>query len=379
MKLLHISDLHLGKRLFEYSLIEDQKHILDRILKICLDEKPDILLIAGDVYDKPVPPAEAVTLFNDFLCSLSASGIRTAVISGNHDSPERLAFGSALMMPSGIMMCPVWDGETQKLTLSDEYGDADIFLLPFIKPAHVRRYYPDADIETYTDALSAVIGDMRLFPDNRSLLVTHQFVTGASRCDSEDVSVGGSDNVDASIFDGFDYVALGHIHSPQNVGSERVRYSGTPLKYSFSEVSHEKSVTVAELFEKGRLNIRTVPLIPLRDMRELKGSYDELSLRENYINTNTDDYIHITLTDEDDIPDAAAKLRSVYKNLMKLDYDNKRTRASTEVFDGEIEKTSPTELFAEFFRKQNGRYPDEKQYEYLKELVADIFEGRDDK
>jgi len=377
LKLFHISDLHLGKRLFEYSLLEDQAYILDEIISLCKKHLPDLLIIAGDVYDKPVPPAEAVTLFDNFLCRLADIGIKTAIISGNHDSPERLSFGSKLMAPSGITICSVWSGTTDKLTFTDTHGEVDVFLLPFIKPANVRRFYPDEEIATYTDALRTVVSHMDIDIEKRNVLATHQFVTGASRSDSEEISVGGSDNVDASVFDSFDYVALGHIHSPQNIGSERIRYSGTPLKYSFSEADQNKSVTVVEIGKKGDINIDTLPLIPMRDLRKLRDSYSVLTLRENYINTKTDDYLCITLTDEDDIPDAAAKLKVIYKNLMKLDYDNTRTRASVSPDIGEAnEKASPYELFCDLFEAQNGRHPDKRQSDYLKSLIEKIFEGR---
>jgi len=306
MKLLHISDLHIGKRLYEYSLIEDQEYILNSIVSIAKNEAPDLLVIAGDVYDKPIPTSEAVSLFDNFLYSLSKAGIKTAVISGNHDSPERLSFGARLMTHSGIVMCSAWQGATEKLTVHDDFGEVNVYLLPFIKPANLRRFFPDENIESYTDALRLVISHLDMDSSKRNILVTHQLVTGAERSDSEEISVGGSDNVDASVFEGFDYVALGHIHSPQSIGSDKIRYSGTPLHYSFSELKHEKSVTVAEIGEKDSLSVRTVPLTPLRRLRELKGSYDELSLRANYIELATDDYYRIILTDENDVPDAAA-------------------------------------------------------------------------
>ena len=328
MKLIHLSDLHLGKRVNEFSMLEDQTHILSQILRIIREEQPDGVLIAGDVYDKSVPSAEAVELLDDFLTSLSGLGVRVFLISGNHDSPERLAFGGRLMEASGVYLAPVYGGRVEPIRLTDQYGPVNLYLLPFLKPVHVRRFFPEAEIASYTDAMSAAIGAMDVDPSARNVLVTHQFVTGAVRCDSEDLSVGGTDNVDAAVFDGFDYVALGHIHGPQQAGRETVRYCGTPLKYSFSEAGHRKSVTVVELAEKGSVRIRTMPLTPLRDMVELRGTYEELTFRGYYENTTwREDYVHITLTDEEDVPDALSKLRTIYHNLMKLDYDNRRTRA----------------------------------------------------
>lgn len=375
MKFIHLSDLHIGKRVNEFSMLEDQKYILNQIIQIVEEEAPDGVLIAGDIYDKSVPSAEAVQLFDDFLCQLAKQKRQVFVISGNHDSPERIAFGSRLMDASGIHLSPVFQGEITPISLEDSFGKVDIFMLPFLKPAHVRRFYEEEEIESYTDALRVVIEHMKLQPEHRSILLTHQFVTGASRSESEELSVGGSDNVDASVFDSFDYVALGHIHGPQSIGRETLRYCGTPLKYSFSEARHKKSVTVVELLEKGTCRIETIPLIPKRDLRELKGTYMELTEKKNYEGTNTEDYIHITLTDEEDIPDAIGKLRVIYPNIMKLDYDNRRTRSHGDFSDLEqIEEKTPLELFSEFYEKQNNQPMNQEQREFIKELMERIWE-----
>ena len=376
MKFAHLSDLHLGKRLCEQSLLEDQREILRRILAILDEERPDGVLIAGDVYDKPVPPAEAVQLFDEFLVQLAQRGAPVFVISGNHDSAERIAFGGRLMSARGVYMAPVYDGRVEPVTLTDAFGPVDIYLLPFIKPAGVRRFFPDREILTYTDAVSASVEAMAPDPARRSVLVTHQFVTGAARCESEDLSVGGSDNVDASVFDAFDYVALGHLHGPQAAGRPTLRYCGSPLKYSFSEVSQTKSVTLVELAEKGRVEVRTRPLTPLRELVELRGRYEELTLRSFYQATSyPEDYLHITLTDEEDIPDAVGKLRVIYRNLLKLDYDNARTRAGQ--WDAQLpdaKRKSPLELFAELYEKQNGQPMSEEQNNFLRELIEKIWE-----
>lgn len=376
MKFLHLSDLHIGKRVNEFSMLEDQEYILTKIINIIDAEKPDVVVIAGDVYDKSVPSAEAVQLFDDFLCRLAKRKLQVFVISGNHDSAERMAFGGRLMDISGVHMSPVYNGKVEAISLDDEFGKVNFFMLPFVKPVNVRRFFEDAQIESYTDAVRVAVENMNVNADERNVIVTHQFVTGAEKCESEEISVGGSDNVDASVFDCFDYVALGHIHGPQNIGSERVRYCGTPLKYSFSEAKHKKSVTVVEMSEKGSLEIRTIALEPKRDMREIKGTYAEITLKDNYINTNTDDYIHITLTDEEDIPDAIGKLRVIYPNLMKLDYDNKRTRSSAKLDIIEnIEQRSPLDLFAEFYEKQNNQPMTDGQTEFMKSLIESIWEG----
>lgn len=373
MKLFHLSDLHLGKRVNEFSMLPDQEHILQQILQLTDDEQPDAVLIAGDVYDKTVPPAEAVQLFDDFLCQLAARHIAVFIISGNHDSPERIAFGGRLMKHSGVYVSPVYDGTVHPLTLTDEQGEVDIFMLPFIKPAHVRRYYPEAEIASYTDALRVAIEAMNIDPGRRNVLMTHQFVTGASRSDSEEISVGGTDNVDASVFAPFDYVALGHIHGPQHVGSETIRYCGTPLKYSFSEAGHTKSVTVVKLSDT--VSLRTLPLVPLHDLREIRGTYLELTDKRTYEGTATDDYLHITLTDEEDIPEAINKLRVIYPNLMKLDYDNTRTRTGGHIeADAQVQSLSPLELFAQFYETQNGQPLSEEQQQIASDLITQIWE-----
>jgi len=376
MKLIHLSDLHIGKRVNEFSMLEDQAHILWQILSVIDDEQPDAVIIAGDVYDKSVPNTDAVMLFDRFLSSLASKKTPVFIISGNHDSPERLSFGTSLMKNSRVYLSPVYNGEVKPLYLEDNYGRLAVWILPFIKPANVRRFFPDEPCQTYTEALKTAISHFEIDTGIRNVLVTHQFVTGASRSESEEISVGGSDNVDAAVFDDFDYVALGHIHGPQNVGCERIRYCGTPLKYSFSEAQHEKSVTVAKLFEKGSLTVHTVPLIPLRDMREIKGRYDDLMLREAYENTSRYDYLRVILTDEEDIPDAVRRMRVAYPNIMKLEYDNRRTRAAFDAHSAEsIEKKSPIELFSELFTLQNGREMSEEQTEFMLSLIENAKEG----
>lgn len=376
MKFIHLSDLHLEKRVNEYSMLEDQEYILKIIINIVDDEKPDGVIIAGDVYDKSVPAAEAVQLFDNFLVQLAKRKLEVFVISGNHDSPERIAFGARIMDASGIHMSPVYDGNIAPISMRDGYGTVDVYMLPFIKPAHVRRFCDD-EITTYTDAINHAISKLSINHDNRNILVTHQFVTGSSRSESEEISVGGSDNVDAYVFEPFDYVALGHIHSPQNCGSEYIRYCGTPLKYSFSEANDQKSVTVVEFLEKGNVSYKTVGLISLHDLVELKGTYKELTLKEFYENTTwQEDYTHITLTDEEDIPDAIGKLRTVYHRLMKLDYDNKRTRSSMEIRGAtDVESKSPLELFSDFYELQNNQSMNPEQFEYMQSLIEKAWEG----
>lgn len=376
MKLIHLSDLHLGKRIYEYSMLEEQDFILQQILQIVDAEQPDGLILAGDIYDKPIPPAEAVQLFDAFLVQLAERKLEVYVISGNHDSPERIAFGARLMDGSGIHLSPVYCGEVVPFSWEDEFGTVRIYLLPFLKPAQVRRYFGDG-ISSYTEAVSAAISNMEIDPDERNVLVTHQFVTGAARTESEEILVGGSENIDASVFAPFDYVALGHLHAPQQCGAQHIRYCGTPLKYSFSEAKDQKSLTVVELLEKGRVVCRTVALIPKHDLVELRGSYAELTRKAFYENTSwQEDYTHVTLTDEEDIPDAMGKLRTIYHRLMKLDYDNRRTRTNQEIHGTAApEAKSPLELFAEFYALQNNQPLSDAQTAYLTELIAHTWEG----
>lgn len=375
MKLIHLSDLHLGKRVGEVSMLEDQAYILDRVLDIVDGAGPDALLIAGDVYDKSVPSAEAVTLFDDFLCRLARRKLPVLVISGNHDSPERLAFGSRLMEGAGVHLSPVYDGDVKPITLTDEHGPVDFWLLPFLKPAHLRRFYPEETIDSYTDAVGAAIAHMNIDPSRRNVLLCHQFVTGAATCESEELIVGGTDNVDAAVFDGFDYVALGHLHGPQNVGSSRIRYCGTPLKYSFSEASQYKSVTVAELGEKGDLTLHTVPLTPRHDMRVIQGTFAQLTAENSDAAGEREDYLHIILTDEEDVPEALGRLRLVYPNILKLSYDNTRTRTSQSVDRAQrVAQKSPLELFEELYETQNNQPMSQEQRDFAQRLIEQLRE-----
>ena len=385
MKLMHLSDLHLGKRLHEMSLLEDQSYILQQLIALVQQEKPDCVLLAGDIYDKPVPPAEAVTLLDNFLNRLSQLAT-VCVISGNHDSAERLAFGSQLMRASGVHFCGVYTGEPQFITLHDKYGVVNIYLLPFLKPANVRHCLSEeeaAKITSYHEALRCAVERLNIDTSVRNVLVAHQFVTGAQTAGSEAVNVGGVDNIGAEVFSDFDYVALGHIHKAQNVGSERIRYSGTPLKYSFAEWQQEKTVTLVELGEKGDINITTLPLVPLRELRKLRGMYDELIEKPFYKDFPVDsdgrlrDFFHITLTDEDDVTDAVQKLRTVYKHLLQLEYDNVRTRNDNTIEGAErVVEKSPLELMGEFYQLQNNQALSDVQKEYLENLLEELEEER---
>ncbi len=385
MRLIHLSDLHIGKRVNEFSMLEDQEYILKEILGIIDDEQPDGVIIAGDVYDKSVPSEEAVKLLDSFLTSLAKRKLQVYIISGNHDSAAKLAFASSLIDLSGIHISPVYDsaqiammgdGLVRPYKLEDGKGQmANIYMLPFVKPAMVRAVFPDeADyIKDYTDACRVAVEHMDVDEKVTNILVAHQFVTGAVRSESEE-NVGGLDNVDVSVFDSFDYVALGHIHGPQKVGRETVRYCGTPLKYSLSEANHTKSVTVVDIPENKKIEIRTVPLVPMHELREVKGTFDELMDRRNYEGTAVDDYLYVVLTDEDDVPDALGKLRTVYPNVMKLGYDNTRTRVTQTIDDGAVlEGKKPIDLFGELYEKQNNKEMSDEQRSFVQDIIDSVW------
>lgn len=376
---MHLADLHLGKRVNGFSMMEDQEYILNRILEIMEEEQPDGLLIAGDVYDKTIPPAEAVRRMDDFLTAVAAKHVPVFLISGNHDSAERVAFGHQLMQGSGIWISPVYDGTIRHHTLEDRWGEVNIYLLPFLRPSVVRSFFPDVEIEDYTDALRTIVEDLQVDTSRRNVVLAHQFVTAAGAlpetCDSEQLSVGGLDRVDGSVFSPFDYTALGHLHGPQRVGSETIRYAGSPLKYSFSELHQKKSVTVAELRAKGETEIRQIPLQPRREMTELRGTFEEILEEARKKGEPQTDYYHMILTDETDVVDALSRLREFYPNIMLLDYDNRRTRSQKEVEQLErVEERTPGELFAALYEQQNGQEMDSDRKEYLDGLIREIWE-----
>ena len=380
MKFIHLSDLHIGKKVNGFSMLEDQQDILfKKILPIVDEEKPDCIIIAGDVYDKSIPPSEAVGLLDEFLVKLAERNLQVFIISGNHDSAERLAFGNRLIDKSGIHISPVYQKDTAAFTMKDDFGAVNIYMLPFIKPVHVRTAFESDEIISYTDAVRMAVSQMDINISERNILITHQFVTGAERSDSEDVSVGGSDNVDASVFDEFDYVALGHLHRPQNVGTKRIRYCGTPLKYSFSEEKDNKSVTVVEMREKGILDVREIPLVPLHEMVTLRGTFSKLTEKKFYENTSyREDYIRMILTDENDIDNALNKLREIYPNIMKSEYDNTRTHHHSQIENlslSDVENKSPLDLFAKLYEDQNGMCMSAEQTEFIQKLIKEIWEG----
>lgn len=377
MKILHLSDLHFGKRLNNFSLLEDQYHVNRQIFKLAKDTHIEAVIIAGDVFDRQIPSAGAVQLFDDFLNFWAELNLPVFIISGNHDSAERLSFGAHIFSQNNIYISPVYNGQIEPISLNDAYGKINFYLLPFIKPATVRPFFPDEKINSYTEAVQTVLNNLPLNKDERNILIAHQFVTGAVLSDSEEIVVGGLNNVDAHVFDAFDYVALGHIHTPQTILRDSIRYCGTLLKYSFSEANQQKCATVIDIKAKGQMDITAYPVKPLHDMRKIKGTYAELTDRQNYIGTDTDDYILATLTDEEDVPDAIGRLRSIYPNIMQLDYDNIRTRTRNNIEAVDINTSkAPLELFGEFYKLQNNQPLNETQSQIMQDLITVIWEGK---
>lgn len=381
MKLFHLSDLHLGKRLCGVSFIEDQRLVLEKIVEHIGNETPGAVMIAGDIYDRSVPPEEAVSLFDDFLFALSELNVKVLMISGNHDSAERIAYGGRIMNRSGIFVSPElnkdnYDTILKPVTLSDEHGEVNFYLLPFVTPAMVRAAREgreEIDISSFTDAVGAVIKDMDIDTSKRNVLIAHQFVTGAQTCDSETRSAGGLDEVDASVFAPFDYTALGHLHGSQSVGGGSVVYCGTPLKYSFSEARHIKGITVVDIAEKGAVGTNRIPLgAPLHDLREIKGSYQEVIAKGK-----SDDYIKVILTDDDEQLDIMNKLRVYFPNIMQVSFENERTAAELDFSAAKNANTlSPLELFSEFYKLQTGGELDEEQTKIVRSIFDNIKEGK---
>lgn len=374
MKFFHLADLHLGKRVHDFSMIEDQEAILKQILDAAQEEAPEGVLLAGDIYDKSTPSAQAVDLFDSFLVELAKRVPHIYIIPGNHDSADRLAFGGRLMASSGVHIALPYRGPQAPFVLEDNYGPLYIHLLPYLKPATVQPYLPDEPLESYSQAVAAAIGLIKPDFGTRNILIAHQFVAGGERSDSERIIVGGSDNVAASVFDGFDYVALGHLHGPQNILGPTIRYAGSPLKYSFSEKAHIKSITIVDIKDKGQLSVRTLPLKPRHDLREIRGRFDDLIEGTNENEAGREDYIRAILTDEEDPPMALARLRKVYPNIMRLDYDNTRSRHQPSFDRGAGEQQSGPNLFSAFYENQNGKTLSPEQKSYVESLFKSLEE-----
>lgn len=358
MKFLHLADLHLGKRLNDVSFLEDQVRLLCQVEEIARNEQADAVLIAGDVYQKASPQSEAMAAFDQFITRLKSMGLRVFVISGNHDSAQRISYFSSLLKQTGVYVSEAFDGHLQQVTLQDGYGEIVVSLLPFLKPVQVRQFYPDEKIETYQDAMQTVLRHSPVEPAKRNVLVCHQFITGAEISDSEEKTLGGLDNIDASVFADFDYVALGHIHKPQKCTRETLRYAGSLMKYSFSEVNQKKSVTVVEMGEKGNVVVHTVPLNAPHDMRLVEGFLDEVMVLPY-----SEDYVWVTLRDELPPPDARVTVSTVFPNMMKFSILNSKTKTDEDILAKEqMENKTIEELFSDFYRLQNNDQPPTSQH-----------------
>lgn len=375
MKLAHISDLHLGKTLYNYSLIEDQEYILEQIVGILVEKKVEVLMIAGDVFDKNVAPEAGLKVFRKFLNRLVESKIKVLIISGNHDSAERLTFGGEFMTEKGIFFSKVYDGKIEPVSFEDEYGPVNFYLLPFIKPQIVNHYIKGNEIDTYEEAVQFAVKNMNINTSERNVILAHQNILSAKRCESEENIIGGLDAVSDAVFKDFDYTALGHIHSQQKIGKNNVFFCGTPLKYSVSEFDQEKKMPIISLAEKGKLDIEMIPLIPKRDLRKITGTLDEILTSAKKDPNNHEDFIDITLTNEDEVMDAMANLHTVYPNVLKLSYDNKASRAAENVekFSGVNEK-KPLEIFEAFYQSRRGTEMNDEQKNYIQALIEKIWE-----
>lgn len=380
MKLLHLADLHLGKILQEQSLIEDQEYMLNQIIQLIKKENVETVLISGDVYDRSVPPAEAVNLLDSFLKTLIKElKIKVFIIAGNHDSKDRLGFGSKIFEDEGLYIESKYTGNLRKVELQDEYGKLNIYMLPFVKPVEVKQFFEDDLENNYNIAINKIIGKEEINKRERNIILVHQFVTAGTiepeRTESEVLSLGGIENVDVSNFNDFDYVAIGHVHRPQKIGRDTARYAGTMLKYSFSEINHNKTVSIIEIKEKGDININLVQLNPLRDMREIKGPLEELIKPENYECGNTNDYIKAVITNKEPVYDAIGQIRRIYPNTLKLEIRNSKTINNVEEQNINLEnikKKTELELFADFYKSQNNVELDERQTEIIKNIISEV-------
>ena len=376
MKFFHLSDLHLGIKLNGFNLIEDQRYILERVLDYVREERPQAVLLAGDIYDKSVPPEEAVALFDYFLNRLAALAVTVCIIAVYHDSMERLAFGGRLLERSGVHIAPAYDGRIARVRFTDEFGEVYVHLLSFLRPATVRHLFPEAKIENYNDALQTALAQAELEEGARNVLVAHQYVCGSLFSGTDEIiEVGGIDNAGVELFAAFDYTALGHIHRPQDIGgSKALRYSGTPLKYSLAEIDQEKSVTVLELGAKGDVRTRLLPLKPLREVLLLRGAYDELISRDFYSRLDTEAYVQLVLTDEEEVPDAMRKLQGVYRHVLGLRYENRRTAQTACEAPESGARKPPLELFREFYAWQNNQECSAEQEAVLQALLEEVKE-----
>ena len=375
MKILHLADLHLGKRVNEMSMIEDQKYILDQIITLIKEESVGIVLLCGDIYDKSIPTIEAIHLLDEFLDQLSKMAIKVLMISGNHDSIDRLSFGKSLFTRSNLYIASQFENEIEKITVKENGITVNFYMLPFVKSAYISHIF-QLQTDSYEECFRYLIEHTKIDEEETNILLSHQFVTANKKnpelSDSETSSLGGIDNIDFHIFDPFDYVALGHIHKPQAMGREMVRYAGSILKYSFSEIHMDKKATILTIDAKKEISLSFHPLKPLRDMREIECSLEELLKKQCEIGKQ-EDYMHVILSDEEQILDAIGKVRTIYPNVMQISFKNRRHMKqleSAQIKEDQISDQSPAELFEQFYKMQNHIDLDEKRLQ----LVLSVFE-----
>ena len=373
MRFLHTSDLHIGKKIGEISLLEDQKDVLDQIFRIAVEKNCDAVIIAGDIYQRSDPSAESMNLFSDFLYDLTSKGIKVICVSGNHDSGFRLSYLSRIIRGSGVYLSEVFRGQPEKITFkNDSDNNVNFFLLPFIRPSDVNRYNPEASVKTYDEAVRYVIENTEINDEEINIIIAHQFITGSSTSESEESYIGGLENVDAAVFDRFDYVALGHLHRPQSIGRSTMRYSGAPLKYSISETNDVKSCVLVDVKEKEELNVQLIPLIPLHDVRDIHGMFREIMMMPY-----SEDFVRVELNDEDVPPDARIIIsNTVFKNMFRFAVKNSKTSEETEVDISEnVENRSIMDLFCDFYALQNnGVLPDEARMKVMRTVIDEIKE-----
>lgn len=374
MKLFHLSDLHLGKRVYAFSMLQDQRYVLEQVCALAEKHQLDGILLSGDLYDKPIPPVEAVQLLDEFLTKMQQMGIAVYAISGNHDSAGRVDFGSRILQQQNLHICGAFDGKLYHVSKEDAFGEIHFYLLPFLKPATVSAFREGGESLTYAEAVKWALETMDIDTTKRNVLLAHQFVTWkgtAEESDSETKTLGGVDEMDASLFFDFDYVALGHLHSPQRIGRDTIRYGGSPLKYSFSELRQKKGVTLVEIQEKGNITTEFLPLEPLHPLREIKGTLADL-LEAAEEAGGSEDYVRVILTDEGAVYDPVGRLRVYYPNLMTLEMAQRGERQEDFSLQLDQEQLSGPALFAGFFEKQNDREMSEAQKALVEKIWQDL-------
>lgn len=376
MRFMHLADLHLGKNVNGYSLIKDQEYALDQIIKLLKKEKIDTLLIAGDIYQSSVPSIEATKLFSKFLSQLKDLKMKVLIISGNHDSSDRLAYANSFLKDSEIYISDTYNGEIECVRLEDEYGTINFYLFPYLKPSDVRPYFEEK-ISSYEEAIRAVIDSIEINEEERNIILSHQFILNAELSDSEEIYAGLLEAVSEKLYDKFDYVALGHIHKKQNFLGGKARYPGALLKFSATEANYDKTITIVNLKEKNNLIVEEFKIDYMRDMRIIKGFYKDI-IEASKNDKAREDYIHIELLDEDEIYDGFNQLRNIYPNIMTYKYKDRQVNVEDlEDFAEKTDNKTPLDLFTEFYQTILGKNITDDKLEIIKSEIEDIW-GNDE-